>query len=421
MKKETRVRHIKIIAVGLAFIGVFGLLAAGQTAVRLKVSAEQANIREKPDIGSPMVEQLPEGTILEAQSKEGEWYFVGFVRRDGSIGSGYIHESLVLVIAQDEEKPESLPAEKKIEPPAIEKVEVEKPLQTEEEKTEGEKRIGGERIETGAGGGRESTAALFRRPPGEQRLRLSIHLSGELMSPGDINSGTTGIAEAYEASLGTNMNGTIGTLHIASGGGAEVEYALTSGLYAGFGLGFFRGARGSLVDFPVGNIPEVFRTRPALQAVPVKIGLSYYFLPAFYVKGSLEYILAGAKYLYRYEKKDIWLERQGKAHAGNLGAEIAVGGEWAYSSKLALFGEAGFRMAKIHGFSGKDVIIDSKGLSSEIEGTLYYYLVRFAMDTYFPRLFVRESMPTEAGVMDAREAVVNLTGLSLRFGLRIRL
>jgi len=74
-----------------------------------------------------------------------------------------------------------------------------------------------------------------------------------------------------------------------------------------------------------------------------------------------------------------------------------------------------------NGFSGKDVIMDSKGLSSEVEGTLYYYLVKFAMDTYFPRLFIRENTPTEAGVMEAREAVVNLTGLSLRVGIRIRL
>ena len=430
MKQERRVRAIKIIAVGLTVIGLLPLLVAAQTAVRLKVSAEQANIREKPDIGSPMVEQLPEGTVLEAQSKEGEWYFVGFVRQDGSVGSGYIHESLVLVIPPAEAEPEIppveeapviKPVERKIEPPKIEKVEEEKPVQTEEEKVEEGKRIAQEREGAGGGEAKESVATRVRRGPKEQRLRLSVHLSGDYMSPGDINRGTAGIAAAYEAALGTSMSGTIGALHIAFGGGADVEYALADGLYAGFGLGFFRGRRGSLVGFSVGNIPEVFQTRPALQAIPIKIGLTYYPLPHFYIKGSLEYILARANYLYRYEKKDTWLERQGKADAGNLGAEIAVGGEWAYSPRLVLFGEAGFRLAKLNGFSGKDVIMDSKGLSSEVEGTLYYYLVKFAMDTYFPRLFIRENTPTEAGVMEAREAVVNLTGLSLRVGIRIRL
>ena len=77
------------------------LLAAAQAApgpVKIKVTAEQANLREKPDIGSGIVQQIPEGTVLDADRKEGEWYFVRYTLEDGGVIGGYIHESLVQVV-----------------------------------------------------------------------------------------------------------------------------------------------------------------------------------------------------------------------------------------------------------------------------------------------------------------------------------
>ena len=76
-----------------------GLPAAAQEkpapTFKILVTAEQANIRDTPDIGSPIVQQLPEGSILEAEKKQGEWYLVRFTRDDGLAARGYIHESLV--------------------------------------------------------------------------------------------------------------------------------------------------------------------------------------------------------------------------------------------------------------------------------------------------------------------------------------
>lgn len=68
--------------------------------IKLRVSAEQANLREKPDIGSAVVQQIPEGTVLEADKKEGEWYLVRYTLEDGGVIAGYIHESLVVVESQ---------------------------------------------------------------------------------------------------------------------------------------------------------------------------------------------------------------------------------------------------------------------------------------------------------------------------------
>ena len=100
----------------LAALAVAGLAWAQEKpspTFKIEVTAEQANIRDTPDIGSPVVQQLPEGSVLEAEKKQGEWYMVRFTRDDGLVARGYIHESLVREI----ETVPSVPAEEiRVEP-----------------------------------------------------------------------------------------------------------------------------------------------------------------------------------------------------------------------------------------------------------------------------------------------------------------
>ena len=81
--------------------------------LKLKVVTDQANIREEPDIGSPILHMVPRGTVLDGESKEGEWYRVSFVSDRGEMKTGYVHESLVIVTSRlpEAKKPEAPPAE----------------------------------------------------------------------------------------------------------------------------------------------------------------------------------------------------------------------------------------------------------------------------------------------------------------------
>src|SRR4030043_2035257 len=84
-----------------AFVLVIMILVGGTAwggGIKLRVAAEQANIREKPDIMSAILQQLPEGATLEAERKEGEWYAVLVEKEEGGFILGYVHESLVMVI-----------------------------------------------------------------------------------------------------------------------------------------------------------------------------------------------------------------------------------------------------------------------------------------------------------------------------------
>lgn len=339
---------------------------------KIKVTADQANIRDTPDIGSPIVQQLPEGTVLEAEKKEGEWYMVRFTRDDGLVARGYIHESLVQAL----------------EPVPVEELKNE-PVKKEE-------------------------------PPAAKTFGFSILAGANFAAVGDLNTGARGLADYYGAVLGTQGKGGVAGLHLTYILGAEVSFSLMSGLYLTVGADYFSGRRTSRVDFAAGDLPDALITRPKVQAMPIKVGIAYYPLPYLYAKGTLQYFFAKANYLYRFERGTFWREWKGDAKANGLGAGAAVGGEWEFYPGLFLVGEADFRFARIGGFTGKDISANSDGESYTEQGTLYYFQGRAGSQEDFPLVFIRSDVPTEADVSAPREAKVNFSGMSLKAGIRVR-
>ena len=83
-------------------------------------------------------------------------------------------------------------------------------------------------------------------------------------------------------------------------------------------------------------------------------------------------------------------------------------------------GEADFRFARIGGFKGKNISVNSEGESYTEQGTLYYYQARAGSQGDFPLVFIRSDVPTEAGVSAPREAKVSFSGMSLKAGIRVR-
>ena len=371
---------------------------------KIRITAEQANIRDTPDIGSPIVQQLPEGTVLEAEKKEGEWYLVRFTRDDGLVARGYIHESLVQAL---EPLPEVPGEEVKVEP--VKKEEAPPGRKTELIRTE-EKPV----VPV------VSAGRLATEPAGRKTFGFSILIGANFAAVGDLNAGARGLADYYGTMLGRQGKGSVSGLHLTYILGAEVSYNLMPGLTLSVGADYFAGRRTSRVDFATGDLPDALVTRPKVQAMPFKVGIAYYPLPYLYVKGTLQYFFAKANYLYRFEKGTFWQEWQGDAKANGLGAGAAVGGEWEFYPGLFLVGEADFRFARIGGFKGKNILVNSEGESYTEQGTLYYYQAGAGSQEDFPLLFIRSDMPTEAGVSAPREAKVNFSGMSLKAGIRVR-
>jgi hypothetical protein len=368
--------------------------AAGQAVTaKVKVTAEQANLREKPDIGSSIVQQVPEGTVLEADRKDGEWYFVRYALEDGGVIGGWIHESLVEVVEEVRPVTEAVKPREPAAPPPRERV---------------------------------------RRPPGIGRIEAPEFRTGSIpleisasagfatLSPRDLNDGTRGYADWVGDSIGIPAPGNAGIVHLALLAGFELSYRLSPRLALGLGADLFGGSNGDEIVLSDGARTDTVTTRPSVRCVPVKLAVRFYPGSGFYVRGGLGLYAVKAGYLFRQEGSDFWDQRKGSASASGLGGEAAFGGEWAIAPRTDVFVEAGFRMISLEGLTGQNRFTNSGGEDNTDPGTLFYFRKRAAGEEAYPLISVRGVIPSEIGVVEAREARINLSGTAVRAGVRYR-
>jgi hypothetical protein len=215
--------------------------------------------------------------------------------------------------------------------------------------------------------------------------------------------------------------GEVDPLRTALALGFEFSFQISPGIYLGAGTGLLRGSEKSLVDYPLEPIPGTFTAKPSVQATPVRISLSFYPLENWYIKGAVGYYFAKTQYFYRMFAGPVdWQEWTGKTTSQGLGAEGSAGAEWDITSNLRLFLEAGYRYAKIKRFVGKEFYSDAGIEDLVTEGTLYFFQKTGPNERIHPLLFVRETLPDEEGVVEAREAQVDFSGAVLRIGIRVR-
>lgn len=373
------------ICLGIA-LGCLAAAWGGQEPARLvvRVTAEQALLRERPDIGSAMLQQVPGGTLLEADRKEGEWYLVRYTLEDGGVIAGWIHESLVALVS-------GTPARTTAPPPAKRPVE-QKPART----------------------------AAAREPAAAPSVAFAVSSGANYLGGGDLNTGLKGITDYYGAVLGAAPTPEPGSLHLTYILGAEVSFAVVPSLWLGLGADFFRGEHSNLAEYGTGEVPDVLTAAARVRAIPLKLSLTYYFDPRIYLKAGVGWYPVKTGYTYRFERGEDWVEWVGDATANGLGAQVAVGGEWELYPSVFLFAEGDVRLAKVSGFEGQNITTNSEGQTYTEDGSLWIFNVRASPDKTYPALFIRSGQPAEGGVEDARLAAVSLTGASLRLGVRIR-
>lgn len=351
--------------------------------IKVKVTAEQANLREKPDIGSGILQQIPEGTVLDADRKEGEWFFVRYALEDGGVIGGWIHESLVQAV----EEAAPLP-----------------PVKTPE---------------------RETTRPVRPAPARSERprplpLELSVSAGLGPLSSDDLNNGTRGFAGWFGASIGIPAPGDPEILRLGWLAGVELAYRVSPRLAIGLGADLIQASAAGEMTFTDMLLTETLATKPSVRGVPVKLSVRFYPGAGLYLRGALGVFAVKAGYLYRREGTDSWEQWKGSASASGFGGEAAFGGEWAVAPSAALFAEAGFRMASFGGLTGESVYTSSAGDRLTESGRLYYVRRTGADDGVYPMVLVAASAPAGPDIVDARRARVNLSGTSVRAGVRFR-
>ena len=389
MKNKIHKACILLFGISLLFLSaVYGQ----ETTTKIKVVTEQSNIRLKPDIGSIIIKQVSQGTVLESTGKQGEWYRLKLASGEGQRATGYVHESTVILLDRPSPKEETKEIIK--EQLIKEKIEEEPPPLP-------------------------IPKILAPSPPSETNFSVSFFGGGNYVSAGELNEGARGMADFYRFDLNTQGEGEIEGAHLGYILGGECSFRLSNHFTVGFGIEYFQGKEESLIEFREDSSLQTLTTLPEFKAVPIRLFISYYPVPYFYVKTGIEYYTATCTYLYQFQGEPLWQEWNGEAKAHGFGIMGGLGFEVKFFSVLNFILEATGRYSKIKGFEGTGEYRNSALEQTKDEGKLYFYKAEVSEENRFPSLFILEKKPTEAGVVAPREAIIDFSGITLRAGIKI--
>lgn len=392
----------------IAFLGFILAAAAafGSPVIKLKVTAEIANVRVKPFIGSNIVRQFPEGTVLEAERKEGEWFLVKMEPDETGTISGYVHESLVLALG-DVPITEPVPAPV-VEIPQV--IPLPEPKAAQPEPIETPPSV------------YEATREIMAAAAAESPVSLFLWGGGGITAVGDLNDGIQGLADFYADQIHRPAGGETAPLRTGLQYGGEIGFKLLPRLRLSVGAEFLRASKENVLAFAGDSeIPSDLTVKPSFSAIPVHLALAYYPLDFLYLKAGAGYFFTRAEYRYVFTHGDILRDWEGEATASGAGFLAGIGLDFSLGRYFCLTAEVGGRYAKISGFSGTNAYRDEISTEPYLEtGTLYAFDVRTTSRTAYPLVFIRNGKPFESGVENAREARLDLTGLSVRIGLKYR-
>jgi len=392
---------------------------AGAGVFKLKVTAEIANIRVKPSIGSNIVRQFPEGAIIEGVRKEGEWFLVKFEPDEIGTASGYVHESLVAALDEiPREAIDTIPAAipnpktETIRPPKIEPVR-DVPEKTVRGTTDAKK------PETAPVAAEQNVEAIEEdsTPAG---MYFAVWGGGGLSVIGDLNAGAQGLADLYAAQIGKTADRTVSSAKVGLQFGGEVGIPMAPGLFLALGAEYlFGGKQTDIIFGPNTALPGTFTAKPEFSALPIQVSLVYQPGSFFYLKAGAAYLFAKAKYHYLFAYDKIRREWNGEATAQGVGLVGGFGFNLALGGGFNFIAEVNGRYAVLSGFNGTGTLLTDEITDPIVEdGSLYAFDSRTSSQTSYPQVFIRSKTPAEGGVENTREAKVDFSGLSIRIGFR---
>jgi hypothetical protein len=403
-------RRLSGVLLGLLLASCLLSSSPASDVITLQVTAEQANIREKPDIMSPVLQQVATGGILEAERKEGEWYAVRVDLDTGGTVIGYVHESLVRVVGGTPAT--TRPTPKVVKEPPQEEV---KALPAEPKETPKPPPP----VPAAPKPAPEQRMGRPSRESENPRASLTLWYGGRYAVVGDLNDGAKGMSDFFASQLGVKKSADVGSVHLGRFFGAEYRHPLVRGLDVAIGAEYFSAERASTVNFEGRPATTLFQTTPSVRVIPVSLSLVFYPVSNIYVKAGADLAIAHCEYLYRFEEGDNFREWQGKANAIGLGYALAAGMEWRVAGPVSVLAEAGYRRTRVGGLDGEEIYRESGKTDVQTKGTLYFFREAASASLTVPQVFIRAAIPAGAGVVEARKAELSLSGLSLRVGLKV--
>lgn len=363
-----------------------------------------ANVRFMPDQGSRIVGTASAGKILESSERIGDWFKVSLPPgQDGIKITGYIHIKMVEVQGEAHRISKNMPIQKT--QPKSAPLHETAPLQT-------------------------------------SNSRLAFKLTGGLahLLGGDASANRTAYSaywrdRAQQQGSGVEIEGGTQSIHSGMNFDADVIYYLSSRLGVGIGVSYILANKGKDQSRMVIRWPGEMRTDSRgdkFSAVPIKLGVFFSLLQShklnLFLNAGAGYYLANWKESEDYESESqgasYWKKYETKMHSGGIGFHGGLGLEYRLFKNLFFVVEAFGRYARISGFEGEYNEKSSEGVDVTDKGKLYYYEWKDNQKSY-PWIELLDRDPSEINfsspIYNARDAVIDFSGFSLRAGIKISL
>jgi hypothetical protein len=267
--------------------------------------------------------------------------------------------------------------------------------------------------------------------------RLSVRLYGGLnrIAAGDVNDGADGffeLFELYEAQGYGTAAGGFSPVHGGTSFGADVVYQLSPRLGIGFGIGYLRSSRDSLMSYTDAYAIITMMSTSTLSAVPLRLGLFFSYPVARKINltagaGAAYYAGLTLDVTRRVESPEpewavISIRGSRRNALANLGCQGSFGAEYSLTPRIGIFFEAVGRYARLKNF---DEVTEKRESSDALDyidtGKLYivaYSLPQGAHSLFTVQHIVPVDVPPE---VIYREPRIDLSGFSVQAGIRIRL
>lgn len=261
-----------------------------------------------------------------------------------------------------------------------------------------------------------------------QTLGLKLAGGGGYALGGDLAKGLQGQSDYLRSEFGATDSYKFPK--IGWTGSGEVLFYLGSRFAIGLGAGFEQHAQESSTGYAIGAISVKETLKPAFDVLPV-LGSLHLYIPA----GSalkIDLNVGGGAYLTRlkwnssYDIGIIGLNGSDAytftADRTGFGAHAGLGLELALSPKLSLVLNVTGRYAQVSGFVGAWTETGTGDFWTFQDGgsdhAVYYYDWTFAGATY-PQIEFRPDKPSGSSVANAREAKLDLSGVTATIGFKI--
>lgn len=262
--------------------------------------------------------------------------------------------------------------------------------------------------------------------------QVSIKLTGGMayILANDLNKGLQGEND-FLTNEATYVSGEYNKLHMGMNFGGEIIFNFSPNAGIGMGAEYSQIGKESTLDYTIdifGQFSEVLNLN--IKVIPITLNF-YYYIPAgssikFYLKVGAGY------YITKFNMEDslnafslgINTRDSLKVSKGTIGFQGIFGIEFLASEQISFVVEAGGRYAKLSELTGDWT---RKGIDSGVPvyksgtGSLWYYewTPLFSRHTY-PGIGISDREPSAINVTNVRKASLDLTGFSVKAGLKIR-